>query len=119
MEPYYDYTQTHGPVNPGAGIDSGGHQLFGAGTEAASNWKIPPRTTVWSLINQKPVNLWGMGATSAEAATVAVFSGVVIGGLAINYALGRYVGVALVEYMSNNKLSLSQKRAIGVTTVLF
>jgi len=58
-------------------------------------------------------------AAAAGGATVALFSGAIITGLAINYALGRFVGAPAIEYFSGNKLSDKQKNAVGIVTMLF
>ena len=122
MKPYYEHMHTYGPANPG--VNNDGIQFFGAAeSDDSSIFNFSKRVTVAQLLQQRPVNLWGMGAegpTGTQAAAVtAIFSTVVIGGLALNYVLGRYVGSAIVVYVSNNKLSIKQKRAIGVTTLLF
>lgn len=125
MDPYYSHTHTFGPVSEGAGVDRGMHQFFGAANGGTSNYQ---RTTVWEVLTKnKHLNLYGnnigaveeTAAAAAGSATVALFSGAIITGLAINYALGRFVGAPAIEYFSGNKLSDKQKNAVGIVTMLF
>jgi len=127
MEPYNSYMHTYGPVTQGAGVDKGMHQFFGAAEGAAP--KLPKRTTLWEIATQnKHLNLYGRGignasnnavAAAAGGTTVALFSGAIITGLAISYAVGRFVGAPAIEYFSGNKLTDKQKNAVGIVTMIF
>ena len=127
MDPYYNHMHTFGPTDK-AGVDAGGHQLFGS--EHMFGAKLPQRMTLSKLLleNDK-LRLYGaheMGnvasntaAATAGGATVALLSGAVLTGLAINYALGRFVGAPAIEYFSGNKLTAKQKNAVGITAMIF
>jgi hypothetical protein len=123
MDPYNDYMSTHGPINPGSGVNNDGVQFFGAGTNG--KWKIPKKMTVLQLLQEESVNLWGMGAEATTVPTPpaitppAALSFAVVGGLAVSFALGRFVGVPLIEYFAGNVLTDKQKTAIGVTAMIF
>lgn len=127
MDPYYSHMNTFGPVNEGAGVDRGMHQFFGAAEGAAP--KMYKRTTLWDIATQnKHLNLYGNGigdagtnaaAATAGGATVAFFSGAIITGLALSYAVGRFVGAPAIEYFSGNKLTDKQKNAVGIVTMIF
>lgn len=127
MDPYYSNMNTFGPVNEGAGVDRGMHQFFGAAEGAAP--KTYKRTTLWDIATQnKHLNLYGKGigeagtnaaAATAGGATVAFFSGAIITGLALSYAVGRFVGAPAIEYFSGNKLTDKQKNAVGIVTMIF
>jgi hypothetical protein len=123
MEPYYDYMSTAGPVPRGAGLSNDGTQFFGAEAAAKSKFSIPKKMTVLQLFQQDHVNLWGMGAatvpTPPAASPPSALSFAVVGGLAMSFALGRFVGVPLIEYFAGNGLSDKQKTAVGVTAMLF
>ena len=117
---------TFGPVNEGAGVDRGMHQFFGAAEGSGPKYQ---RTTLWETVTKnKHLNLYGnhlgeagtnAAAATAGGATVAFFSGAVLTGLAINYALGRFVGAPAIEYFSGNKLTDKQKNAVGITAMIF
>lgn len=126
MEPYNSYMHTYGPVTEGAGVDNKMHQFFGSNKFDMTQYK---RTTVWNVLTQnKHLNLYGKGmgdagtnaaAATAGGATVALFSGAILTGLALNYAVGRFIGAPAIEYFSGNKLTDKQKNAVGITTMLF
>lgn len=126
MDPYYSNMNTFGPVNEGAGVDRGMHQFFGAANGEAPKYK---RTTLWEIATQnKHLNLYGnhigaetsnAAAAAAGGATVAFFSGAIITGLALSYAVGRFVGAPAIEYFSGNKLTDKQKNAVGIVTMIF
>ena len=52
------------------------------------------------------------------AVTTGIFTGVVIGGLAISYGLGRFIGAPIIEMASGQKLTTAQKRGVGVATMI-
>jgi len=127
MDSYYNHMHTFGPL-PDDGVDSSGRQLYGS--QHMFGAKLPERMTLSKLLleNDK-LRLYGaheMGnvaantaAASAGGATVALLSGAVLTGLAINYALGRFVGAPAIEYFSGNKLTAKQKNAVGITAMIF
>ena len=45
-------------------------------------------------------------------------AGTIIAGLAINYALGRYVAAPIISNLTGEKLSKSVRNAIGVTAMI-
>ena len=126
MEPYNSYMHTYGPITEGAGVDNKMHQFFGS---KYGMGQLPKRTTVLNILTQnKHLNLYGKGmgdagtnaaAATAGGATVALFSGAILTGLALNYAVGRFIGAPAIEYFSGNKLTDKQKSAVGITTMLF
>lgn len=128
MDPYYSNMNTFGPINEGAGVDRGMHQFFGA-AEGAAPKKLYKRTTVWDVVMQnKNLNLYGKrlgdagdnaAGAAAGGATVAFFSGAIVTGLALSYAVGRFVGAPAIEYFSGNKLTDKQKNAVGIVTMIF
>jgi len=91
---------------------------------------IPPRTSLFKILKESDhLQLYGkhgmagLGNTTTDAATTAavttgIFTGVVIGGLAVSYVLGRFVGAPIIEMTSGKKLTLSQKRGVGVATMI-
>ena len=91
---------------------------------------IPPRTSLFKILKESDHlqlygkhGMGGLGNTTTDAATTAavttgIFTGVVIGGLAVSYALGRFVGAPIIEMTSGKKLTLSQKRGVGVATMI-
>jgi hypothetical protein len=125
MEPYYGHMHTFGPTERGMGVDAGGHQFFGNAPAAKS--MLPPRVKLIDLLQKDKLGLWqGIGAAGENAAaataggaTVALLSGAVLTGLAVQYAIGRYIGAPAIEYFSGNKLTQKQKNAVGITTMIF
>ena len=89
---------------------------------------IPPRTSLFKILKESDhLQLYGgmagLGNTTTDAATAAavttgIFTGVVIVGLGVSYALGRFVGAPIIEMTSGKKLTLSQKRGVGVATMI-
>ena len=123
MEPYYNYMSTHGPVNSGAGVNNNGTQFFGAADGAKP--MIPRKMTLLQLLQKDHVNLWGIrglgeaDTTPPPAEDPALLSFAVVGGLAVSFALGRYIAVPLIEYFSKANLTQGQKTAVGVTAMIF
>src|SRR6056300_458094 len=101
--------------------------FFGAAGNGAP--KTYKRVTLWEIATQNQhLNLYGKGigeagtnaaAATAGGATVAFFSGAIITGLALSYAVGRFVGAPAIEYFSGNKLTDKQKNAVGIVTMIF
>jgi len=67
----------------------------------------------------------GLGNTSdtatvatTAAVTTGIFTGAVIVGLGVSYALGRFVGAPIIEMTSGKKLTTSQKRGVGIATMI-
>tara|TARA_B100002019_G_scaffold288929_1_gene303554 strand:+ start:2441 stop:2836 length:396 start_codon:yes stop_codon:yes gene_type:complete len=91
---------------------------------------IPPRTSLFKILKESDhLQLYGkhgmsgLGNTTTDAATAAavttgIFTGAVIVGLGVSYALGRFVGAPIIEMTSGKKLTLSQKRGVGVATMI-
>ena len=93
---------------------------------------IPPRTSLFKILKESDhLQLYGgmaglgnttdttvTDAATAAAVTTGIFTGVVIGGLGVSYALGRFVGAPIIEMTSGKKLTLSQKRGVGVATMI-
>jgi hypothetical protein len=91
---------------------------------------IPPGTSLFKILKESDhIQLYGnhgmggLGNTTTDAATAAavttgIFTGAVIVGLGVSYALGRFVGAPIIEMTSGKKLTLSQKRGVGVATMI-
>ena len=129
MEPYYDYMNTHGTVNAGAGVNRNGTQFFGTANGTSSPMSLPKKMTLLQLIQEPTINLWGMSGLGDEHAAAPVtappqedptlLSFQIVGGLAVSFALGRFVAVPLIEYFSKAGLTQGQKTAVGVTAMIF
>lgn len=113
----YHYTKGGSPY-----YGDNASQLFGIGG-------IPARTSLFKILKESDhLNLYGNGmnglgntttdTATAAAVTTGIFTGVVITGLAVSYALGRFVGAPIIEMTSGKKLTLSQKRGVGVATMI-
>jgi hypothetical protein len=119
MEPYYTNFNTHGTVDRGMGVNADGIQLFG---QTNGGMGIPERMTLWKIIQEKHVNLWGLGADAATAQVATptdnLLSYKYVGGLAVSYVLGRYLAVPMIEYFSGSSLGTSVKTGVGITAMI-
>ena len=90
---------------------------------------LPERTSLLKILkNSDHLQLYGghgmhgLGNTNEVATTAAVttglLTGVVVTGLVISYGLGRFLGAPIIEMASGQKLSLAQKRGVGIATMI-
>lgn len=119
----YSYNYSGGG-SPYYGDETTGFYGLGAG--------LPTRTSLFKILKESDhLNLYGghgvhgigqadptMTTATATAVTTGVFTGVVITGLAISYLLGRYVGAPIIEMASGSKLTIGQKRGVGIATMV-
>ncbi len=71
-----------------------------------------PTAKVPQMIRSNPTPGLGSAATAAG-----VTSGIVIGALVVNYALGRYVAAPIIESVTGKKMHTSVKQGIGVAVM--
>ena len=111
MDPYYAHQHTFGPSPEG--------DLFGIGNAPTSLKDIRPVKMI-DVLRSKDVKLWGIGHTPVDMvkANPPLTAGTIIAGLAINYALGRYVAAPIISRMTGENLSKSVRNAIGVTAMM-
>jgi hypothetical protein len=118
------------PIKYTYNYSRGGSPYYGDKTAALYGFGgLPERTSLLKILKESDhLQLYGgngmngLGnpaevATSA-AVTTGVLTGVVMTGLIISYVFGRYVGSFVVEGVSGSKLSLKQKRGIGVAAMI-
>ena len=121
MDPYNNNMSTYGTVDKNMGVNADGIQLFG---QANGSMKIPQRMTLWQIIQEKHVNLWGLGAEHSAAEQVIaiptdnLLSYKYVGGLAVSFVLGRYLAVPIIEYFSGSSLNASVKTGVGITAMI-
>ena len=107
----------------------GGSPYYGDKTGALYGFGgLPERTSLLKILKESDHlqlygghGMHGLGNTTTAttaAVTTGVLTGVVVTGLAISYVFGRYVGSFVVEGVSGSKLSLKQKRGIGVAAMI-
>ncbi|MBK38246.1 MAG: hypothetical protein CMB45_05385 [Euryarchaeota archaeon] len=130
MNPYYPHQHTFGPSPEG--------DLFGIGNKPSSLKDLRPIKMI-DVLRSKDVKLWGIGnsmtspfklpnippgvqtnITRPAAAKVEeqLTIGLIIGGLAINYALGRYIAAPLIANMTGEKLSKRVRNGIGIMAMM-
>lgn len=108
MNPYYPHQHTFGPAPQG--------DLFGASAKPTSLKDIRP-VKMMDVLKSKDVVLWGLG-NRHTIDIPPLTAGTIIAGLAINYALGRYVAAPIISNLTGEKLSKSVRNAIGVTAMI-
>ncbi len=117
------------PVKYTYNYSGGGSPYYGDKTAALYGFGgLPERTSLMKILKESDHlqlygshGMHGLGDTTTvktAAVTTGVLTGVVVTGLAISYVLGRYVGSFVVEGVSGSKLSLKQKRGIGVAAMI-
>ena len=118
------------PVKYTYNYSGGGSPYYGDQTSALYGFGgLPERTSLMKILKESnhlqlygSNGMQGLGNTTEVATTAAVttglLTGVVVTGLAVSYVLGRYVGSFVVEGVSGSKLSLKQKRGIGVAAMI-
>ena len=102
--------------------------IFGIGGFAGG---LPERTTLLKILKESDhIQLYGshgvhgIGAADPKTTAVAtgvttgILTGVVITGLAVSYGLGRFVGAPIIEMASGKKLTVGQKRGVGLATMV-
>tara|TARA_B100001778_G_C18429566_1_gene557177 strand:+ start:175 stop:513 length:339 start_codon:yes stop_codon:yes gene_type:complete len=111
MDPYYKHQHTFGPSPEG--------DLFGIGNMPTPLKDIRPVKLI-DVLRSKDVKLWGIGHTPVDMvkAKPALTAGTIIAGLAINYALGRYVAAPVISRMTGERLSKGVRNAIGITAMV-
>lgn len=117
------------PIKYNYNYSGGGSPYYGDKTAALYGFGgLPERTSLMKILKESDHlqlygshGMHGLGATTtatSAAVTTGVLTGVVVTGLAVSYVLGRYVGSFVVEGVSGSKLSLKQKRGIGVAAMV-
>ena len=117
------------PVKYNYNYSGGGSPYYGDKTAALYGFGgLPERTSLMKILKESDHlqlygshGMHGLGdATTAKTAavTTGILTGVVVTGLVVSYVLGRYVGSFVVEGMSGSKLSLKQKRGVGVAAMI-
>tara|TARA_B100000900_G_C20268371_1_gene588936 strand:+ start:190 stop:579 length:390 start_codon:yes stop_codon:yes gene_type:complete len=118
------------PVKYTYNYSGGGSPYYGDKTAALYGFSgLPERTSLMKILkNSDHLQLYGhhgmhgLGNTGEVATTAAVttglLTGVVVTGLAISYGLGRFIGAPIIEMASGQKLTLAQKRGVGVATMI-
>lgn len=118
------------PVKYTYNYSGGGSPYYGDKTTGLYGFGgLPERTSLMKILKESnhlqlygSNGMQGLGNTADVVGTTAVttglLTGVVVTGLAISYVLGRYVGSFVVEGVSGSKLSLKQKRGIGVAAMV-
>jgi len=117
------------PVKYTYNYSGGSSPYYGDETAALYGFGgLPERTSLMKILKESDHlqlygghGMHGLGDTTAAttaAVTTGVLTGVVVTGLAVSYVLGRYVGAPIIEMASGQKLSLSQKRGVGVATMI-
>lgn len=108
-EPYYPNTNTlFGPAPQG--------QMFGL----QGIMDVKPLKLI-DVLRSEDVKLWGLGAPSEAAVVGAVTgltAGIIIAGLFLSFAAGRWVAAPLIEYSTGHKLPIKVKRGIGLATMM-
>jgi hypothetical protein len=125
-DPFFGPTPT--PTSYTYNYSRGGSPYYGDKTQGLFGFAgLPERTSLLKILRESDhVQLYGshIGATTAENATAAaavttgIFTGVVVVGLAISYGLGRYVAAPIIEASSGKKLTVGQKRGVGIATMI-
>lgn len=117
------------PIKYTYNYSGGGSPYYGDKTTALYGFGgLPERTSLMKILKESDHlqlygshGMHGLGNTTtatSAAVTTGVLTGVVVTGLAVSYVLGRYVGSFVVEGVSGSKLSLKQKRGIGVAAMI-
>ena len=117
------------PIKYNYNYSGGGSPYYGDKTAALYGFGgLPERTSLMKILkNSDHLQLYGshgmhgLGDTTAAttaAVTTGILTGVVVTGLAVSYVLGRFVGAPIIEMASGKKLTVSQKRGVGIATMI-